>query len=100
MRAASAGALALLLLGVLASARDSAFRAERRGARTGSSQQTLGPVEGIAKAIAGVAAVSNLPLILGTVKRKKSLLILPVVAAGGWGVWRAIAAYKRDGRYD
>ncbi|KAA0172698.1 hypothetical protein FNF27_05798 [Cafeteria roenbergensis] len=56
MRAVSAGALALLLLGVLASARDSAFRAERRGARTGSSQQTLGPVEGIAKAIAGVAA--------------------------------------------
>ena len=49
--------------------------------------------------IAGVAAVSNLPLILGTVKRKKSLLILPMVAAGGWGVWRAIAAYKRDGRY-
>lgn len=56
MRLACAGALALLFLGVLASARDSAFRATRREARTGSSQQTLGPVEGIAQAIAGVAA--------------------------------------------
>ncbi|MEF2550819.1 hypothetical protein VQ042_05480 [Aurantimonas sp. A2-1-M11] len=50
--------------------------------------------------IAGVAAMSNLPLILGTVKRRKSLLLLPAVAAGGWGIWRAIGAYRRDSRYD
>lgn len=49
-------ALALLLLVTLASARDSAFRSSGRGARAGASQQALGPVEGIAQAIAGVAA--------------------------------------------
>lgn len=48
-------------------------------------------------AIAGVAAVSNAPLILGTVKKRKSLLLAPVIAAGAWGIWRAVTAYRSRG---
>ncbi|HEY9055803.1 MAG TPA: hypothetical protein VIN77_01510 [Aurantimonas sp.] len=48
-------------------------------------------------AIAGVAALSNAPLLLGTVKKRKSLLLVPVLAAGGWGIWRAINTYRSRG---
>lgn len=46
--------------------------------------------------IAGVAAMSNLPSILRGVRRRKSLVLVPVALAGAFGVWRAL----RGRRYD
>ena len=44
--------------------------------------------------IAGVAAVSNLPVIFGAVRKHKSLLAVPVVGAAGFAAWRAIQRYR------
>ncbi|TFF23087.1 hypothetical protein E3C22_11645 [Jiella endophytica] len=44
--------------------------------------------------IAGVAALSNAPLLFQSAKRNKKLLLVPVAGAVGWAVWRAITAYR------
>ncbi len=46
--------------------------------------------------IAGVAALSNAGLMLKQVKRRKSLLLVPVAAVAGWAVWRSVDTYRRD----
>ncbi len=38
--------------------------------------------------IASVAAVSNMPLLFRSVRRRKSLLLVPVAAVSAWGVFR------------
>ncbi|MCM2503286.1 hypothetical protein NDN16_06295 [Aureimonas altamirensis] len=43
---------------------------------------------------ASVAAVSNLPLILHSVKRRKGLLIIPVVGAALWAGLRAFSSRR------
>lgn len=47
--------------------------------------------------IAGVAALSNAPLLFQSAKRNKKLLLVPVVGAVGWAVWRAVTSYRRGG---
>lgn len=44
--------------------------------------------------IAGVAALSNAPLLLRSVRRNKMLLLLPVAGATGFVIWRAISNYR------
>ncbi|MEX6506269.1 hypothetical protein [Jiella sp. M17.18] len=44
-------------------------------------------------AIAGTAALTNAPLIFESMKKRKGLLILPVLAAVGYGAWRAVSGY-------
>ena len=46
--------------------------------------------------IAGVAALSNAGLMLKQVKRRKSLLLVPIAAVAGWAVWRSIDTYRQD----
>ena len=46
--------------------------------------------------IAGVAALSNAGLMIKQVKRRKSLLLVPVAAVGGWALWRSIETYRQD----
>ena len=46
--------------------------------------------------IAGVAALSNAGLMLKQVKRRKSILLLPIAAVAGWAIWRSIDAYRQD----
>ncbi|MBO0664001.1 hypothetical protein LQ948_15305 [Jiella sp. MQZ9-1] len=48
--------------------------------------------------IAGVAALSNAPLLFQSAKRNKKLLAIPVAGAVGWAVWRAIATYRSQDR--
>ncbi|MBP0614380.1 hypothetical protein [Jiella mangrovi] len=49
--------------------------------------------------IAGVAALSNAPLLFQSARRNKKLLFVPVAGAVGWAVWRAVSAFQtRDGR--
>ena len=45
--------------------------------------------------IAGVAALSNAGLMLKQVKRRKSLLLVPIAAVAGWAVWRSIETYRK-----
>jgi len=40
--------------------------------------------------VASVAAVSNLPLIVRSIRRRRSLLLVPIAAAGAWGLVRGI----------
>jgi hypothetical protein len=44
--------------------------------------------------IASVAAVSNLPLMMQSVRRRKSLLLLPVAGVGIWAATRLILAMR------
>ncbi|HEX2019502.1 MAG TPA: hypothetical protein VGO17_11230 [Aurantimonas sp.] len=44
--------------------------------------------------IAGVAALTNAPLLFNSVRRRKSLLLLPVAGAAGFAIWRAISRYR------
>ena len=44
--------------------------------------------------IAGVAALSNASGMVRAVKRRKSLLLVPVAAAGGFAMWRAVSAFR------
>lgn len=46
---------------------------------------------------ASVAALSNLPLLFRSVRRRKSLLLVPVAAASAWGVFRAFQARRTRG---
>lgn len=46
--------------------------------------------------IAGVAALSNAGLMLKQVRRRKSLLLVPIAAVAGWAVWRRISTYRQD----
>lgn len=46
--------------------------------------------------IASVAALSNAGLMLKQVRRRKSLLLVPVAAVAGWAVWRSIENRWRD----
>ncbi|HDZ75550.1 MAG TPA: hypothetical protein ENH55_22860 [Aurantimonas coralicida] len=48
-------------------------------------------------AIAGVTALSSAPQVFGLVKKRKGLLLVPVAAAGAWGIWRAISSYRTRG---
>lgn len=45
--------------------------------------------------IAGVAAMSNLPVILRSARRQKRLLAIPVAAIGLWGAVRMAIYYRR-----
>ena len=44
--------------------------------------------------IAGVAALSNAPLLFQSARRNKKLLFVPVAGAVGWAVWRAITSFR------
>lgn len=44
--------------------------------------------------IAGVAALTNAPLLFRSIRRRKSLLLVPVVGATGFAIWRAISSYR------
>lgn len=44
--------------------------------------------------IAGVAALSNAPLLLASLGKRKSLLLVPVAVLGAWGLWRAFRASR------
>ena len=44
--------------------------------------------------IAGVAALTNAPLLFRSIRRRKSLLLVPVVGAAGFAIWRAISDYR------
>ncbi|WP_210270041.1 hypothetical protein [Aureimonas mangrovi] len=44
--------------------------------------------------IASVAAVSNLPLMVRSVRRRKSLLLLPVAGVGVWAVTRLVLSMR------
>ncbi|MCE7026719.1 hypothetical protein [Jiella avicenniae] len=50
--------------------------------------------------IAGVAALSNAPLLFQSAKRNKKLLFVPVAGAVGWAMWRAIESWRTRGRSD
>lgn len=41
--------------------------------------------------IAGVAALSNASGLVRAVQRRKSLILIPVAAVGGWAIWRAVS---------
>ena len=45
--------------------------------------------------IAGVTALSNAPLLFGMVRKRKSLLLIPVIGGAGLAIWRSIATYRR-----
>ncbi|WP_062012559.1 hypothetical protein [Aureimonas sp. AU4] len=40
--------------------------------------------------VASVAAISNLPLIVRSLRRRRSLLLVPIAAFGAWGIARGI----------
>ncbi|MCQ0986543.1 hypothetical protein [Jiella marina] len=44
--------------------------------------------------IAGVAALSNAPLLFQSARRNKKLLLIPAMGAVGWAVWRAFTSYR------
>lgn len=46
--------------------------------------------------IASIAAVSNMPLLFRSLRRRKSLLLVPVAAASAWGLFRVVQGV-RDG---
>ncbi|RIY02139.1 hypothetical protein D3218_07550 [Aureimonas flava] len=46
--------------------------------------------------IASIAAVSNMPLLFRSVRRRKSLLLVPVALASAWGLFRVVQTV-RDG---
>ena len=48
--------------------------------------------------IAGVAALTNAPLLLRSVRRNKKLLLLPVAGATGFAIWRAFVTYRERSR--
>lgn len=50
--------------------------------------------------IAGVAALSNAPLLFQSAKRNKKLLLVPVAGAVGWALWRAIESFRTRGDSD
>ncbi|NDW07078.1 hypothetical protein [Jiella pacifica] len=50
--------------------------------------------------IAGVAALSNAPLLFQSAKRNKKLLFVPVAGAVGWAVWRAFDSWRTRGSSD
>ncbi|MBO0904857.1 hypothetical protein [Jiella sonneratiae] len=50
--------------------------------------------------IAGVAALSNAPLLFQSARRNKKLLLVPVAGAVGWAVWRAVNSYFTRGESD
>tara|TARA_R110002020_G_scaffold22460_3_gene75930 strand:+ start:339 stop:791 length:453 start_codon:yes stop_codon:yes gene_type:complete len=50
--------------------------------------------------IAGVAALSNAPLLFQSAKRNKKLLFVPVAGAVGWALWRAIDSFRTRGNSD
>lgn len=50
--------------------------------------------------IAGVAALSNAPLLFQSARRNKKLLLVPVAGAVGWALWRAIESFRTRGSSD
>lgn len=40
--------------------------------------------------VASVAAMSNLPLIVRSIRRRRSLLLVPIAAFGAWGIARGL----------
>ncbi|NDV85706.1 hypothetical protein GTW51_03220 [Aurantimonas aggregata] len=44
--------------------------------------------------IAGVAALTNAPLLFRSIRRNKTLLLVPVAGATGFALWRAISNYR------
>lgn len=46
--------------------------------------------------IASVAALTNFPLILSSVRRRKGLLLVPVAGVGLWGILRAFRTRRDD----
>ncbi|WP_182085431.1 hypothetical protein [Aureimonas sp. ME7] len=47
--------------------------------------------------IASIAAVSNMPLLFTSIRRRKSLLLLPVAAFSFWGLFRVFQGYQDRG---
>ena len=47
--------------------------------------------------IAGVAALSNMPLLFQSARRNKKLLVVPVAGAVGFALWRAFTSYRNGG---
>ncbi len=50
--------------------------------------------------IAGVAALSNAPLLFQSARRNKKLLLVPVAGAVGWALWRAVESFRTRGDSD
>ncbi|WP_294645246.1 hypothetical protein [uncultured Aureimonas sp.] len=67
-------------------------------ARRPPRQRAANRVQRDVASIASVAAVSNMPLIFRSLRRRKSLLVVPVAAASAWGLFRVFQNW-RDGGY-
>ncbi|WP_156369317.1 hypothetical protein [Aureimonas sp. Leaf324] len=67
-------------------------------ARRPARQRAASRVQRDVASIASVAAMSNMPLIFRSLRRRKSLLVVPVAAASVWGVYRVFQNW-RDGGY-
>jgi len=50
--------------------------------------------------IASIAAVSNLPLIFASVRRRKSLMMLPVAGLAVWGLFKGLRGFRDRGLRD
>ncbi len=48
--------------------------------------------------IASIAAVSNMPLLFRSIRRRKSLLLVPVAAISAFGLFRAILGLRNGSR--
>lgn len=63
-------------------------------ARKPAKEQSRDRLQRDIASIAGVAAVTNLPRLLQSARRRKRLLAVPVALAGIWGAVRLAIAYR------
>ena len=63
-------------------------------ARRAPQQRARDRVQRDVASIASVAAISNLPTIFGLVRRRKSVLLVPIGLASIWGLFVALRGYR------
>lgn len=64
-------------------------------ARRPARQESRDRLQRDVASIAGVAAMTNLPRLLQSARRRKRLLAVPLALAGIWGAVRLTLAYRR-----
>jgi ABC-type uncharacterized transport system permease subunit len=69
-------------------------------ARRPPRQRAADRVQRDVASIASIAALSNMPLIFSTLRRRKSLVLLPVVGVAAWGLIRSLRGFRDRGLRD